>query len=146
MEKDLLPDFFLCSRKSFYKNMLDLRNEVFVVEQNIPVELVVDDDDKKAFHIVAVFSGLVIGCGRVVINDFFSKIGRVAVKKKYRNKGVGKKIIIKLIDISIKNGCEKVILNSQVESLKFYEKIGFKKNGSYFYIAGIKHVPMVYDL
>ena len=51
----------------------------------------------------------------------------VAVNKKYRGKGVGKKLVERLILIGKQKNCDKIVLSSSEENSKFYEKIGFKK-------------------
>lgn len=51
----------------------------------------------------------------------------VAVNEKYRGKGVGKKLVERLILIGKQKNCDKIVLSSSEENSKFYEKIGFKK-------------------
>ncbi len=121
-----------------------LRFEVFVGEQNVPVEVERDEYDKTAKHVTAIDekSGECIGCGRLVIKNNIAKIGRVAVKKSYRNKGYGKKICLKLIDIARESGINDIRLNSQLEVLGFYKKLGFKEYGDIFIEANMKHIAM----
>ena len=45
----------------------------------------------------------------------------------YRGKGVGKKLVERLILIGKQKNCDKIVLSSSEENSKFYEKIGFKK-------------------
>ena len=52
----------------------------------------------------------------------------VAVNENYRGKGIGKKLVEKLIGIASKKGCDKTVLNSSEKNSEFYEKIGFEKN------------------
>ncbi len=52
----------------------------------------------------------------------------VAVNENYRGKGIGKKLVEKLIEIASKKGCDKTVLNSSEKNSEFYEKIGFEKN------------------
>ena len=52
----------------------------------------------------------------------------VAVNLKYRGKGIGKKLIQKLIVESKKQGCDKTVLSSTENNVPFYEKIGFTVN------------------
>ena len=121
-----------------------LRFEVFVEEQNVPPEIECDKYDKIATHVVAIDekSGECIGCGRLVIKDGIAKIGRVAVKKSYRRKGYGKKICLKLISIARKANIKDIRLNSQLEVVGFYKKLGFKEYGNIFMEANIKHIAM----
>tara|TARA_B100001063_G_scaffold31410_1_gene24422 strand:+ start:592 stop:990 length:399 start_codon:yes stop_codon:yes gene_type:complete len=52
----------------------------------------------------------------------------VAVNENYRGKGIGKKLVEKLIGIASEKGCDKTVLNSSEKNSEFYEKIGFEKN------------------
>ena len=52
----------------------------------------------------------------------------VAVNENYRGKGIGKKLVDKLIEIASEKGCDKTVLNSSEKNSEFYEKIGFEKN------------------
>jgi predicted GNAT family N-acyltransferase len=58
---------------------LALRHEVFVVEQLVPQELEIDEDDKIASHLVALCDGRVVGTLRIVSHDRKASIGRIAV-------------------------------------------------------------------
>ena len=80
--------------------------------------------------------------GRLVIKDAIAKIGRVAVKKSYRGKGYGKKLCLELIDIARKSGINDIRLNSQLDAVEFYKKLGFKEYGDVFMEANIKHIAM----
>ena len=52
----------------------------------------------------------------------------VAVNENYRGKGIGKKLVEKLIGIASEKSCDKTVLNSSEKNSEFYEKIGFEKN------------------
>lgn len=118
-----------------------LRNEVFVVEQNVPPEIEIDEEDKHATHIIAEENGVAAGCARVIFEDG-GHIGRLAVKKSERGKGIGREICLYIIDYCRENGYDRVWLNSQLHAVGFYEKLGFVKRGETFFEAGIEHVKM----
>jgi glucosamine-phosphate N-acetyltransferase len=52
----------------------------------------------------------------------------VVTRKGYEGKGIGKEILNELIKIARDNECYKIILDCDEKLIKFYEKIGFKKN------------------
>ena len=52
----------------------------------------------------------------------------VVTRKGYEGKGIGKEILNELIKIAKDNECYKIILDCDEKLIKFYEKIGFKKN------------------
>ena len=118
-----------------------LRNEVFVVEQNVPPEIEIDEEDKHATHIIAEENGVTVGCARVIFEDG-GHIGRLAVKKSERGKGIGREICLYIIDYCRENGYDRVWLNSQLHAVGFYEKLGFSRRGETFFEAGIEHVKM----
>src|SRR6266851_357780 len=72
-----------------------IRREVFVVEQNVPVDLERDEHDSKALHFIALADGQYVGTARVVLGDSgtSAKIGRVAVYRSNRGLGIGKLLI-----------------------------------------------------
>jgi len=119
-----------------------LRVEVFVMEQDVPVELELDELDKIATHFIATHEQKVIGCGRIVMAGSEARIGRVAVKKCYRCKGVGRQLMMKMIDTAINLGATEITLHAQIQVVPFYESLGFSKFGNIFLDAGIEHIEM----
>ena len=82
--------------------------------------------------IVAIEEGNVLGYASI---HYIKKITRksgiiedVVVKENQRGKGIGKLLVKNLIEKAKKNNCDKIILSSSEKNLKFYEKLGFKKN------------------
>ena len=96
--------------ESNIKDISAIRYEVFVDEQNVPVDLEIDGLDGKAKHALAFVDGVPIGTGRI-LND--GHIGRVAVLKNYRGLGIGKLIMKELIKCAQDMSLEKVWLSSQ---------------------------------
>ena len=126
--------------------ILMLRSEVFVVEQNCAYQDL-DNKDQKALHLIAEENNKIIAYTRIFKKgDFFknSSIGRVLVKKEHRGKHLGKKIMIKSIEqIKIDKTEKKIELSAQKYLLKFYFELGFKKIGEEYLEDGIPHVKMI---
>lgn len=82
--------------------------------------------------LVAEIDNVIIGVASLhIIEKLTRKMGLiedVAVDLKYRGKGIGGKLIQKLIVESKKQGCDKTVLNSTENNVPFYEKIGFTVN------------------
>ena len=82
--------------------------------------------------LVAEIDNVIIGVASLhIIEKLTRKMGlieHVAVDLKYRGKGIGKKLIQKLIVESKKQGCDKTVLSSTENNVPFYEKIGFTVN------------------
>lgn len=128
--------------KSEFEQAYKIRLEVFVKEQKVPEEIELDEFDEIADHVVAYRDGEPVGCGRVFLEGDHARIGRVAVLKKERKKGVGKMICEELIRIGREKGAKKFVLDAQVRATGFYRKLGFSVTGDVFMEAGIEHVRM----
>ena len=120
-----------------------IRIEVFVHEQGVPEEIEMDEYDTLAEHVVAFRFSKPVGCGRIVIHNGSAKIGRVAVIKAERGKGIGRKVCEELIKIAAEKGIKEFVLNSQLTAVDFYKKLGFEAIGGVFKEAGIDHVKML---
>lgn len=133
--------------------ILNLRKEVFCEEQGVPLKEEIDVFDdlnhKRSLHIIVTDKGQVVGTLRVVNRTDYVKIGRVAVKKEFRGKGIGTKMVNFIIDACLEENLYNVrnkyfYLESQVDAIPFYEKIGFKAYGEEFDDCGIPHRKMQY--
>ena len=123
--------------------LVKLRTDVFVEEQNVPAEVIMDELDADGVHVVARdASGNVIGTGRLVLQKFVPRIGRMAVVKSLRSTGVGGRILEKLCDAAKQRGFGEVMVHSQTHASPFYFKHGFLSHGSEFFEAGIPHQEM----
>jgi predicted GNAT family N-acyltransferase len=117
-----------------------LRTTVFVEEQGVPAELEWDGQDELAYHVIA-FSPErdPIGTGRLLQD---AHIGRIAVLKEWRGKGVGRALLDMLLVIANKMGYDEVKLHAQTRVVGFYLRRGFVAQGDEFMEAGIPHVLM----
>ena len=124
-----------------------IRRLVFIEEQNVPEEIEMDADDSRAFHAIATLAGVAIGCGRMLEHGAGEvKIGRMAVLREFRKKGVGAQILRFLIDSACTRGCRKAILHAQLTAEGFYLREGFRAVGGVFDEAGIAHRLMEREL
>jgi predicted GNAT family N-acyltransferase len=120
-----------------------IRMRVFVKEQGVPEEIELDRDDDGAVHFLATAFGKAVGTARVVMRRGSAKIGRMAVVKSSRRKGIGKKLLQCAIAAAIELGARKIYLHAQVPVIGFYESLGFHTAGPVFDEAGIPHRKMV---
>lgn len=116
-----------------------IRTDVFVHEQNIPLELEVDELDRVSQHVLALSGERPIGTGRLTPNG---RIGRVAVAQHWRRQGVGFCIMRELLMLASQNRHREVMLSAQQHAIAFYEKLGFQREGDEFLEVGIVHVKM----
>ena len=119
-----------------------IRIRVFVQEQRVPAEIELDTDDQRAVHFLAISSGRAVGTARVVMRHGEAKIGRMAVLKSYRRKGVGAALLKRTILAAKKLHARRIYLNAQVAVTGFYERMGFRAVGRVFDEAGIAHRKM----
>lgn len=129
----------ICEYASNTEDICAIRYEVFVDEQNVPMDLEIDGLDGKAKHALAFIDGVPIGTGRI-LND--GHIGRVAVLKNYRGLGIGKLIMKELIKCAQEMSLEKVWLSSQWHAHNFYLNFGFVCVDEIYKEAGIDHIKM----
>jgi len=117
-----------------------VREAVFVVEQGVPLVIERDDWDARAEHALACDGqGSVIGTGRLLPDGH---IGRMAVLREHRGRGVGGRILAALLERARELGMTRVVLNAQTRAVSFYARHGFVAFGDEFTEAGIPHVAM----
>ena len=117
-----------------------VREQVFVIEQKVPLSLEWDDMDSRSEHVLAFNSSeRPIGTGRLLPDGH---IGRMAVLKEWRGQGIGSAILEALMLLGWENSHEALVLNAQVAAAPFYERHGFEKHGEIFDEAGIPHIEM----
>lgn len=117
-----------------------VRQEVFLIEQNVPVELEWDDMDALSLHALAYDEhGQIAGTGRLLPDGH---IGRMAVLKTKRGKGIGSAVLTALMQAARERGKAEVMLNAQLHAEAFYARFGFVREGEIFPDAGIAHVHM----
>jgi predicted GNAT family N-acyltransferase len=121
---------------------LDLRHEVFVVEQRVPLEEEMDEHDDTALHLVAVEDGSVVATARVVMDGETAKLGRVAVAASARRRGIASQLIAAGEAHARVNGAARVALAAQTGALALYERAGYTAYGERFLDAGIEHLMM----
>ncbi|MBO9535383.1 GNAT family N-acetyltransferase [Herbaspirillum sp.] len=117
-----------------------IRFEVFVDEQNVPPELELDEMDAVCVHAVAYAEdGTPLATGRLLPDGH---VGRMAVLKAGRGKGIGGAVLQALIGAARARGDREVILNAQTHAEPFYVAHGFAREGEEFMDAGIPHITM----
>ncbi|UCE18774.1 MAG: GNAT family N-acetyltransferase [Gemmatimonadota bacterium] len=124
-------------------DLLMLRVEVFVVEQNGPPDEEPDVYDKESTFIVAKDDHNIVGTARFRWVRDEIKIERIAVKKKYRGRGIGKELVRQALRYIEEKHPKGVYLHAQTVAEEFYRKLGFESVGERFMEAGIEHIKMI---
>ncbi len=128
--------------------LLQLRSEVFVVEQNC-IYQDIDGKDDIAWHLLGKKKdGLVAYLRIFERGDYFKNvsIGRVVVAENARKRGYAKKIMEAAMAHIFEDLSEKKItLSAQTYLIPFYQELGFESVGEGYLEDGIPHTKMVYD-
>jgi len=118
-----------------------VREQVFVREQKVPLDMEWDGDDEQALHLLAEdAAGRPIGTARLLPTGH---LGRMAVVSDWRGKGVGAALLRELLKLARERDYPPLFLNAQTSAVGFYLKFGFVAEGAEFMDAGIPHRRMV---
>jgi len=127
----------------------NIRKEVFVEEQGVPLEDEFDEFDTldgKCEHILVFYDEQPVGTGRIRVVDGLGKLERICILKPYRKYGLGKIIIQALEEVSGELGVSQVKLHGQTHAEGFYQKLGYRTSSNMFMEDGIPHLLMVKDV
>lgn len=128
--------------------ILQLRNEVFIVEQHCPFQDL-DDKDLKCYHFIGfdTDSQKVMAYTRIVpagISFEEASIGRVVTSALARNEGIGKQLMSKSIELLEEfYGSVSIKIGAQLYLKKFYESFGFQQVEEVYLEDGIEHILMI---
>lgn len=120
-----------------------IRRAVFIQEQGIPEADEWDAYDQVSLHFVVYDQQQPIATARLLPDDH---IGRVAVLKAYRGKGVGEQLMQTIIHQARVKRRSRLVLSAQVHAQGFYRRLGFNVLGEEYLDCGIPHVDMMMPL
>jgi len=123
--------------------LMNIRHEVFIHEQGVPEAEEFGDEDKCAIHWIAYGAdNVAMGTARL-LDD---KIGRMAVLKNHRQRGVGSALLRDIIRHAVKTGLKSIHLDAQLHAIPFYKGMKFETDGAIFDDVGIPHQHMTLAL
>lgn len=127
-------------------DILELRNQAFVIEKNVPKNIEFDGKDAEYMHFCLYDDNVLVGCARGNKEGSAMHVGRVTVKTNLRGKGYGK-LLFENIELYAKElGLSQIELGAIETAVEFYKKIGFVTIGDYFIEAGWPHINMVKNI
>lgn len=136
------------TNKQLYE-LLRLRSEVFVVEQNC-VFLDMDNLDQLAHHVLGYEEGQLIGCTRILapgVSYEQASIGRVVTSPAARGRGLGRELMLQSIQALYHlHGQQPIKIGAQAYLAAFYGSLGFVQSGPEYLEDGIPHIPMIKNL
>ncbi|MBO5767441.1 MAG: GNAT family N-acetyltransferase [Clostridia bacterium] len=135
--------------KKLPQDAVDIRIKVFVEEQGFDEEF--DSDDERSMHFVAYLNDNAVGTCRLIRLDperHIYAIGRVAVLKDYRCRGIASELIASAEQYLSANDTEgaTVLIHSQLTAVGFYEKLGYKLTGERDVEQGCPHAMLKKDI
>ncbi|MBS4072687.1 MAG: GNAT family N-acetyltransferase [Algoriphagus sp.] len=130
---------------SLLQEAFAIRNQVFVLEQNVDPALERDDFEATSHHFIAFLEEIPVGAARWRVTDYGVKLERFAVLREFRGKGIGQALVSEvLIDIAANPDAAGKIkyLHAQLSAVGLYSKFGFEKVGDLFEECFIQHYKM----
>jgi len=125
--------------KQYSPEIIRIRNAVFTDEQKIDKSIDFDGKDHEAIHVLIKTHNLFVGTGRMLKDGH---IGRLAVLKEHRGKGLGAMTVMTLVGQARHLGIKRVYLGAQKHAVSFYKKLNFSEYGASYLEAGIRHIHM----
>ena len=123
--------------------LMNIRREVFIDEQGVPETEEFGEEDNSATHWIAYGAdNIAMGTARL-LGD---KVGRMAVLKAHRQRGVGSALMRQMIRYAAKTGLDSIQLDAQIHAIPFYEGMKFETDGAIFDDVGIPHQHMTLAL
>ncbi|MEH1870553.1 GNAT family N-acetyltransferase [Nostoc sp.] len=120
-----------------------IRKSVFQEEQGVNPALEFDGKDEISQHLIAYLDQKAVGTTRIrYLDDKTAKIERLAVLSTARGQGIGKKIMIKALEVIANKNIPEVVIHAQEYIKVLYQKLDFVEEGQIFEEAGIPHVIM----
>jgi predicted GNAT family N-acyltransferase len=129
-----------------YVPLTMIREEVFIEEQKVTLQLEWDGMDEEAIHFLVYKDEKAIGCARAIVIENDMQLGRMAVLKECRHEGAGSALIEKAIATSKLNQLTTIHISAQCHAIDFYKKFGFEVTSDIYLDAEIPHRDMRLEL
>ncbi len=120
-----------------------VRAVVFIGEQNCPYDEEIDEYEHSSIHILGEIDGEPAAAARIRFPGAYAKLERIAVRKPWRGRGYGHRLVDFMVQICKDRGYSTFKMHAQAQLVDFYARHGFVKKGDLFVEAGIDHYLMV---
>ena len=136
---------FINQNSEYYKKAVDLRIALFFNNMDNAEKHINDIYENRSTHLVYINEKEVVGTGRLTIEKKYGIISQMAISSGFQNKGIGSKILLKLLEECSNLKLDRVELNARKTAIDFYKKFGFQEYGDYFKSekTGIIHKKMI---
>ncbi len=129
----------------FFGKVQEIRESVFVKEQNVPYNIDFDGFDRNSTHFILMTQGQAVATARIRETEKGTKLERFAVAKKYRGNQYGKELMKGILEFHKSNELLPLYLHAQEDVIDFYKKFGFVEEGKIFHEANIPHRLMKFE-
>lgn len=131
--------------QDLYKDAVAIREQVFVSEQGVPIELEMTGENGPCYYVGYVDSNPV-ATARIIDRTDQWQVQRLAVLSRQRNKHYGSDLMNAIENDAKKQQVSQIILHAQDSAVEFYEKLGYQVTGESFNEANIPHHTMIKNL
>ncbi len=122
---------------------LELRHEVFCLEQGVPPTEERDGRDRSgAVHLIALIDGSIVATCRLVFVGNTVQFSRLAVRRSARRRGIASAMLQMTDEESRARGATRIVLHAQTYARALYDKAGYLPRGREFVEADIEHIAM----
>lgn len=144
---DIIYEYIDCTSESF-KEVIELRFDVLFKPYNKIHKYEYDELDSISYHLVALDKEKVVGYSRITNFNGKGKITNVAVSPEYLRRGIGLKMLKEHIAKAKENNMNRLYLNSRLDTVGFYKKVGFICEGDTFVSdkSGLMLQQMYYEI
>jgi predicted GNAT family N-acyltransferase len=143
MSLQIIP--FRSSNDSLFQKAREIRNVVFIQEQQVEEQDEFDEFENECQHFLMTLNEKAIGTARWRRVGDKVKLERFAVLKEFRGKRYGDQLLKAVIDSArVENTA--MYLHAQLKAIPFYERQGFKKVGDLFVECEIEHYKMILEI
>jgi predicted GNAT family N-acyltransferase len=125
---------------------LELRHQVFCVEQGVPEHEELDGRDADGVHLVALQGDELVGTCRLLPVGRTIQFSRLAVRADVRRGGIATAMLEVAEAQARSMGARRLVLHAQTYVRSLYEQAGYRPRGGVFREAGIEHVAMEREL
>jgi predicted GNAT family N-acyltransferase len=125
---------------------LELRHEVFCVEQGVPRHEELDGRDSDGIHVVAIEGGELLGTCRLVLVGRTAQFSRLAVRADVRRRGIATALLEVAEAETRAAGGRRLVLHAQTYVCSLYKNAGYRTRGGVFREAAIEHIAMEKEL
>ena len=127
----------------------ELRYKLFFAAHDLPRSVVIDPKQADYFHAAISVDNRVVAYGQLVPHvERIYQICQMVVAPEYQRKGLGKQILLFLIDLARQERAISLTLDARLTAIGFYQKLGFQTDGVSFLSSttGVPHVKMTQEL